>query len=215
MHQAYFVYKITSTATPKIYIGATKEPKNRWRKHVHDARKGRNTLLYNAMRKYGTNTFVMEILYETDSEASMFAEEIRLIAEYRSNTRDIGYNICAGGEGASHPTAETTKQTLSEIAKQTWASKSSEEMKAFKAKMKSVGADISEETRKLRSESAKAQHSDPEMTAKHQAAVSKANQDPEKRRKIAEAAKARWADPEFKARMSICFKNRNRDISVD
>lgn len=131
----------------------------------------------------------------------MFDAEIRLIAEYDARNRRIGYNVCGGGEGASHPTSADTKRTLSEAAKEAWASKSPEEMAEFKEKMRVVGADISDETRQLRSESAKKQHADPAMKATHKAAASKANQDPEKRKRIAEAAKARWADPEFRAKM--------------
>ena len=209
MHQAYFVYKLTCTTNGKIYIGASQDPKNRLYQHRSDARRGSQTYLHKAMRKHGVDNFKMEVIYEAATEQEMFDAEIRLIKEHDSQHRVVGYNITSGGEGASHPTSETTKKTLSEIATATWASKSEEEMEAFRIKMQSVGADISEETRQKRSEAAKAQHNDSAKKAKHKAAASRANQDPEKRRRIAEAAKARWADPEFKARMSERFKKRD------
>lgn len=209
MHQAYFVYKLTCTINGKIYIGASQDPRNRLYQHRSDARRGVVRPLYHAMRKHGVDNFKMEVIYEAATEQEMFEAEIQLIKEHDSQHRLVGYNVCAGGEGASHPTSDTTKRTLSEIATTTWASKSEEEMEAFRIKMQSVGADISEETRQKRSEAAKAQHNDSAKKAKHKSAASRANQDPEKRAKIAEAARLRWANPEFKARMSERFKKRD------
>lgn len=201
MQQTYFVYKLTNTTNGKFYIGASVNPANRLYQHRSDARRGSETYLHKAMRKYGVDGFTMEIIHESQSEQDMFDAEIRLIQEHRSNERGIGYNLSAGGEGKSMPQSEDTKKLLSEVVTKAWASKSSEEMDAFREKMRDVGADISAETRQKRSDAAKAQHSDTAKKSTHKAAASKANQDPEKRRLIAEKAKARWADPEFVAKM--------------
>ena len=74
-----------------------------------------------------------------------------------------------------------------------------------KEKMRLVGANISDETRHLRSEAAIRQHSDPILRESHVATTTKANQDPKKRKRIAEAARARWANPEFKAKMKTLY----------
>jgi group I intron endonuclease len=64
---------------------------------------------------------------------------------------------------------------------------------------------ISDETRRKRSESAKAQYADPTQKANHKVAASKANQDPKKRQHIAEAARKRWSDPVFIAKMKAKY----------
>ena len=207
MHQAYFVYKIVCRTNGKVYIGATKNPTNRWKKHRHEARLNRyNTILYKAMNKYGVDEFEMDVLFGSRDKDYIFNEmEPFFIEQYDSTNHEKGYNISKGGEGASHPTSEETKQLLSEKATQVWASKSLEEMASFKEKMKAVGADISEETRQKRSAAAKAQHADPEKKAQMQAALIAAAQNPERRKGNSERAKARWADPDFRAKMQAKY----------
>jgi group I intron endonuclease len=207
MHQAYFVYKIVCRTNGKVYIGATKDPANRWKKHRHEARLNRyNTILYRAMKKYGVDEFEIVVLFGSRDRDYIFNEmEPFFIEQYNSTDHKNGYNMSKGGEGSSHPTSEKTKKTLSEISKAVWASKSPEEMTEFKEKMKAVGADISEETRQKRSAAAKIQHADTEKELQMKAALITAGQDPERRKAISERAKARWADTVFRTKMQAKY----------
>jgi group I intron endonuclease len=193
MHQAYFVYKITCSVNEKSYIGISVDPQRRLRQHRNKARIGSGYALHNAMRKHGVDTFTMEVLMEVSTEEDALQMEEKLILE-NNTVAPAGYNLTVGGE--------TPKgNLLSEKMTQMWASKSPEEMAEFKKKMKTVGADISEETRQKRSAAAKAQHADPEKEAQMKATLIAASQDPERRKGNSERAKARWADPAFRTKM--------------
>lgn len=197
MHQAYFVYKITCSINGKSYIGISVDPQRRLRQHRNKARNGSGYALHNAMRKHGVDTFAMTVLLEVSTEEEALQMEEKLILEHNT-VAPLGYNLTVGGE--------TPKgKLLSEKMKQMWASKSPEKMAEFTEKMKSVGADISEETRQKRSAAAKKRWADPEKESKMKTALKKAGQDPERRRAISEAAKKRWADPIFRAKMQAKY----------
>lgn len=104
----YKVYKHTSPSE-KVYIGITKqEPKQRW---------GNGSGYYKqvfhlAIKKYGWDNITSEILFENLSLEQACKKEMELIASYRSNNSNFGYNASPGGEfGLSH-TSESIKQTL-------------------------------------------------------------------------------------------------------
>lgn len=100
------VYKHTCPNN-KVYIGITcRKPENRWNNG-----KGYklNKHFYNAINKYGWENIKHEVIangLEKD-EAKNF--EIALIALYKSNQPEYGYNHSTGGEGKSGfvPTVET------------------------------------------------------------------------------------------------------------
>lgn len=88
-----YLYKITNTINSKYYIGITKTSiRQRWNSHKFYA-KTRNGYLYNAMRKYGYDVFVVEILVEGSWR---YVQELErsYIATYNPE-----YNIAPGGEG--------------------------------------------------------------------------------------------------------------------
>ena len=180
MHQTYFVYKITCRENGKCYIGVSKNPEQRFYKHRYAARRNSPFPIHNAMRKHGIAQFDFDVIYGSKDE-HYIREEMETYFINLYNSRKNGYNCTDGGEGI-HGYDE-----------------------AWIEKMRVVGASISKETRQLRSESAKAQHTDPVQKAAHKAAASKANQDPEKRQRIAEAARKRWADPVFIAKMQAKY----------
>jgi len=84
----------------KLYVGMTsKTPEERFRKHVNEAKRGVDTHLYRAMRKYGIENFVIVALdtAQTKSEAyTMETEWIDNLGTYQN----WGYNETPGGEGA-------------------------------------------------------------------------------------------------------------------
>jgi len=112
----YTVYKHISPSN-KIYIGITNQhpPHKRWKNgegYYH------NEYFQNSIRKYGWENFQHEILYEglTAEEAANL--EIDLIAKFKSNCKEHGYNLTDGGGGRiglSH--TEETKVKMSKAAK--------------------------------------------------------------------------------------------------
>lgn len=101
-----YIYKIYNTENNKIYIGQTRRTINiRWKQHLSEAKKdkNKNTLLYNAMNKYGFAKFNIQLIKEysfnTKNELIQMLdkEEIRYISEYNS-MKPNGYNMQRGGK---------------------------------------------------------------------------------------------------------------------
>ena len=108
MASDFCLYKHTSP-NGKVYIGITcQNPTERWGKG-----KGYNKqfLFYRAIQKYGWENFKHEILFKNLSKEEACQKEIELIAKYKSNNPEFGYNITSGGEGISgyHHTEEAKK----------------------------------------------------------------------------------------------------------
>lgn len=91
----YKVYKIVNRLNNKYYIGMTKQSlEKRFSQHKQNAKNDKNTYLYNAIRKYGSNEFIIELITECISKEECCQLEIKLISENKS-----GYNLAKGGEG--------------------------------------------------------------------------------------------------------------------
>jgi hypothetical protein len=122
----YIVYKITNTANNKIYIGKTKEHygkmkfgiTGRLKHHICSALSKSKCndcpRLYNAIRKYGKEAFVIDEIEHTTSD-NVDAREIYNICHYKSTDRKIGYNIALGGGGRS--VVNVTEETRDKISK--------------------------------------------------------------------------------------------------
>jgi group I intron endonuclease len=110
------VYKITNTVNGKCYIGATEKTlEERWNGHVKSSRLNkRNRLISHAIRKYGTDAFIIEILEEHPDRKHVFdVLEPKYILEHNT-FGDNGYNMTFGGEGfgVRHTHSDETKEKL-------------------------------------------------------------------------------------------------------
>jgi group I intron endonuclease len=89
------IYKITCTKNNKIYIGSSKNIKNRI--HIHKKslcnNNHRNKFLQNAWNKYGEINFLLEVVEECDIDNLLNREEY-WINTTNSYLRDYGFNIC-------------------------------------------------------------------------------------------------------------------------
>lgn len=170
----YTVYKHTSPSG-KVYIGITsKKPEKRW-----DNGKGYRDCphMSRAVAKYGWNNFTHEILAEGLSKEDAEATEIRLIAEFKSNNGDFGYNADLGGNAPGRA-SEATRRKMS---------------------LSRRGRKVSDETRRKLSESHKGVPLSPEHLASSRAASAKRKGIPlpeETRRKISESLTGRVKSPE-------------------
>lgn len=101
------VYKITCTVNGKAYIGKTKRSlHDRWRSHCSQG--SGCWALAGAIRKYGKDAFVLEVLAcDLDDEA---AERVEREMVHRHGTKaPAGYNLTEGGQGSAHKNPEHGK----------------------------------------------------------------------------------------------------------
>jgi group I intron endonuclease len=107
----YHIYKILNLVNGKAYIGFTsKAPEKRLAEHCRDALAKRDLkkrpsgrLLYNAIRQYGSEAFVVEVLFSsTDKDKTKNEMESRFIKEENSHyIAGYGYNMTFGGDGGA------------------------------------------------------------------------------------------------------------------
>ncbi|MDD4389670.1 MAG: NUMOD3 domain-containing DNA-binding protein [Eubacteriales bacterium] len=100
-----YIYKITNPINDKCYIGQTiKHPElNRWKKYKSLQCKTQ-VKLYNALKKYGPNNFIYEILDTASDQIVLDYLEDFYIESL--DTRENGYN-CKGGGAKGKYSAET------------------------------------------------------------------------------------------------------------
>lgn len=90
-----YIYKITNTINNKIYIGLSTKSVEESINYL-----GSGEIQSRAIKKYGKEHFIKEILEDGISEWQLLSErEIYWINKYNSTDHSIGYNITKGGEG--------------------------------------------------------------------------------------------------------------------
>jgi hypothetical protein len=87
------IYKTTNLINKKIYVGKSLKNKNSYM--------GSGTLLNKAMKKYGKDNFIKEIIDYADTLEELNAKEIYWIEKLNSTEQKIGYNIAKGGTGGN------------------------------------------------------------------------------------------------------------------
>lgn len=94
-----YLYKL-SFNNDKAYIGITSTSiKRRICLHLSQTRKGRPGALQNAIRKYGDDSFKVQILGSNDSWENLCLMEVDAIKEHKTLFPN-GYNLTIGGEGS-------------------------------------------------------------------------------------------------------------------
>lgn len=109
----YTIYMHKNKINGKVYIGQTSQkPEKRW-----DNGRGYETSskFYNAIQKYGWNSFEHIIIATELSQEEANALEMQLIQQYQAQNDEYGYNINYGG--ADHKHTEETKRKIGEANK--------------------------------------------------------------------------------------------------
>lgn len=98
------VYTILSRTTNKLYVGFTSlAVEERWSLHVKTAKNPKNSHLHHAIRKYGQDDFIVEVIYQSmDRDHCHNVMEAHFINLKRSEGWEL-YNIQPGGEGNKVP----------------------------------------------------------------------------------------------------------------
>ena len=113
----YSVYKHTCPNN-KVYIGITRQkPEARWA-NGH----GYYTQLFGrAVKKYGWENIVHEVLYENLSEHEAKRIEEEIISKLDSQNPEHGYNMTAGGDGAKgHVVTNEQREKIRESTAKMW-----------------------------------------------------------------------------------------------
>ena len=140
----YTVYKHTAPNN-KVYIGITLcDVKIRWKNGYGYKR---NDHFFRAIKLYGWENIKHEILFENLTKEQAEQKEIELIAQYRSNQREYGYNIENGGNCIG----KISEETKEKLRKSHSGKKLSEETKKKMSEAR-LGLKHSEETKKKMSE---------------------------------------------------------------
>lgn len=96
----YIVYKHTNQINGKSYIGISSQSLYS-RSGSNGKNYKKNKHFYGAIQKYGWDNFSHEVLLDGLSKEEAQQKEIELIAKYRSNNSQYGYNISSGGESGN------------------------------------------------------------------------------------------------------------------
>lgn len=96
MEDRYTLYKHTNLINGKMYFGLTKNTMEERAKKDGNAYK-QCTYFYNAIQKYGWDSFSHEVVAELLPKEQASFYEKTMIKVYRTNEREYGYNIQPGG----------------------------------------------------------------------------------------------------------------------
>jgi hypothetical protein len=98
------IYTIWSKTSNKLYVGFTSlTVEERWSLHVKDAKNPKNSHLHHAIKKYGQDDFIVDVIYQsTDRDHCHNVMEAHFIDLKRSEGWEL-YNIQPGGEGNKDP----------------------------------------------------------------------------------------------------------------
>ena len=93
------IYKCTNLINGKIYIGQTKNLKNRIKMHKKNVENKVNRKLYDSMNKHGFENFKWEVIDVALSKEELnFKEKFYII---KFNSFNSGYNMTIGGDGGN------------------------------------------------------------------------------------------------------------------
>ena len=99
------IYKLTNKYNNKVYIGLTTSTlERRLAQHHYESRHNVNRPLYRAMRKYGEDAFLAEVIDTASSLDELKEKEKYWIKYYNSyGANGYGYNATTGGDVRTHP----------------------------------------------------------------------------------------------------------------
>jgi group I intron endonuclease len=110
----FYLYLVTNIINQKCYIGWSHNPQRRWAQHCSAAQNNSDIYFHKALRKYGKENFLCDIIQCFDTEEEVKQAEIYWINSLKEYV--ILYNSTLGGEGTvGWIPSEEFKQHLSEI----------------------------------------------------------------------------------------------------
>lgn len=97
----YVIYRAKCIINNKIYIGYTRDLEARKQEHLYHARTLRNNYVFHkAIRKYGFENFIWDILDSSNDVSVILEKEQKYIIQHNSYYKNgVGYNMNLGGVG--------------------------------------------------------------------------------------------------------------------
>lgn len=119
---SYTVY-IHISPSGKRYVGVTSQSvERRWQKNGAGYRNQK--LFWRAICKYGWDSFSHIVVKTGLEEKTAFQLERALIAKYKTQNPQFGYNMTEGGEGhTGYSPVSSTRELLSQATKKSWEDK--------------------------------------------------------------------------------------------
>lgn len=105
------IYKLTCSTTGKSYVGKATNFNSRWKQHLRNSLTDQKHPLYAAIRKYGQESILVEILEENIPTEDLDTLECFHIKECNT-LYPSGYNLTSGGTGG-----DTWKHSTEEVIK--------------------------------------------------------------------------------------------------
>jgi hypothetical protein len=190
-----FIYIIENRVNGHAYVGKTKVPEKRWKRHKDAASKcsEKSSWLYKAMSKHGVENFEFRIIDEHEDEA--YALKV-LEPMWIKRMKDSGvhlYNMTDGGDGI--PGYTHSSATIKKISESNKGRKLSEEQKRHLSEI-NKGIKPTDEARRKISEANKGK-SKPPFTEAH-------------KQKIAAARTGTHHSLEHREKLSAIMKNSDK-----
>jgi len=229
-----YLYRITNNVNGMQYIGVSKHPAKRFKKHCTKPSTHKKSLLGNAIQKYGADQFALEVLVQSTMEYC-FDLEIKAIEALETRTPS-GYNITAGGEGFAgffgedhHMYGVKRSQEFCDHMSKLFTgrpipldqrAKISASLKGTKQNAETIEKRTKAITGLKRSEETKQNMRGWKMSEEGKDKIRQAKlgskaayiATPEHKKAQADRMKALWADPVFKAQR-IANMNKNKEIA--
>lgn len=112
-----FIYVIVCSESLKLYVGQHKG--ENLQKYLHQKishalrHEAKGSALYNAMRVHPKESWsIWPLVSGIESRAELDELEKHFIRVLKAQCKEVGYNICRGGEGFSGPHSEASKQKM-------------------------------------------------------------------------------------------------------
>lgn len=148
--QVSLVYVATCSVNGKRYVGITSRGlRERVRKHVRKAIAGSDLVFHRALRKHGPDNFEWQVAADGLLWKDACAREQALIIELGSHSREWGYNVTDGGEGALGMTLPQESRNKVSATLKAWYASNSPEAQNLRQKISSMRREtpVSLETR--------------------------------------------------------------------
>ena len=104
------IYKVTNQINQKSYVGKTELSfSKRKANHLSDTRRGCDFAFHRALRKYGEENFVWEIVEDNINDKELLDDKEKYYIALNESFGPKGYNMSEGGEGQTGwvPSEET------------------------------------------------------------------------------------------------------------
>lgn len=106
-----FIYCLRNVVNGKVYVGYSCNPERRWEREREGALRPKDrqydTLLSRAIRKYGWDSFLKELLEACEDQVAGLEAEKKWVQLLQSDNPTFGYNMDAGGGMPPNHTGKT------------------------------------------------------------------------------------------------------------